>query len=104
MGRHALKCGDAKDPAVVDVLMAGSKADMIFTDPPYNVPIDGHVSGKGRTRHREFAEASGEMSPGQFIQFLVQTLEPAAKACRDGAIAYVCDLTGSFCTKRFERN
>lgn len=90
LGRHGLVCGDAKDPAVVELLMAGCQAHMIFTDPPYNVPIKGHVSGLGQTRHREFLEASGEMSSDQFTQFLVQTLEPAAKACRDGAIAYVC--------------
>lgn len=90
LGRHALVCGDAKDPAVVELLMAGCQADMIFTDPPYNVPIEGHVSGLGRTHHREFLEASGEMSPDQFTQFLAQTLATAAKACRDGAIAYVC--------------
>lgn len=90
LGRHALICGDAKDPTVLEQLMAGCQADMIFTDPPYNVPIDGHVSGLGRTRHREFMEASGEMSSDQFIQFLTVTLATAAAACRDGAIAYVC--------------
>jgi hypothetical protein len=47
--------------------MKGSRADVVFTDPPYNLPIDGHVSGKGRVRHREFAMASGEMTPLQFI-------------------------------------
>ena len=42
------------------------RADLIFTDPPYNVPIDGHVSGLGQTRHREFAMEAGEMSSGAF--------------------------------------
>ena len=41
--------------------MAGEKADMVFTDPPYNVPIRGHVSGRGAVKHDEFAMASGEM-------------------------------------------
>ena len=90
LGRHALVCGDANDTAVVELLMAGCQADMIFTDPPYNVPIEGHVSGLGRTRHREFMQGSGEMSCEQFTQFLAQTLSIAAKACRDGAIAYTC--------------
>ena len=90
LGRHALACGDAKDPEVVESLMDGRQADMIFTDPPYNVPIEGHVSGLGGTHHREFLEASGEMSSDQFTHFLTQTLAAAAKACRDGAIAYVC--------------
>jgi DNA modification methylase len=90
VGRHVLSCGDAKAPGVIEALMAGRKADMVFTDPPYNVRIAGHVSGLGRTQHREFVEASGEMSPAEFTGFLSQTLAVAANACRDGAIAFVC--------------
>jgi hypothetical protein len=43
-------------------LLDGEKARMCFTDPPYNVPIDGHVGGLGSIKHRAFAMASGEMS------------------------------------------
>ena len=63
---------------------------MLFTDPPYNVPIAGHVSGLGKTVHREFAEASGEMTKDEFVAFLTETLGTAAAQLRDGAIAYVC--------------
>lgn len=80
MGRHALYCGDAKDPAVLEHLMGDRRADMIFTDPPYNVAIDGNVSGLGKTHHREFAEASGEMSQEQFTEFLRRSLALAATA------------------------
>ena len=90
LGRHALVCGDAKDEKALNTLMAGQTADMIFTDPPYNVPIDGHVSGLGRIRHREFAEASGEMSKGAFTEFLRRALSKAAAVCKDGAIVFVC--------------
>lgn len=90
LGRHLLLCGDAKNQASIAQLMAGSKADMVFSDPPYNVKIGGHVSGLGRTQHREFGEASGEMSKDEFTSFLSQSLSLAAGACRDGAIAYVC--------------
>jgi DNA modification methylase len=89
-GRHRLLCGNARSGEDVRLLMRDEIADMIFTDPPYNVPIDGHVSGLGRTRHREFAEASGEMSQEEFTSFLRDTLQVAAASCRDGAIAYVC--------------
>jgi DNA modification methylase len=65
-------------------------ADLIFTDPPYNVPIDGHVGGLGSIRHREFAFAAGEMSREQFTDFLQRTLGNAAGAAKDGAIAFVC--------------
>ena len=63
---------------------------MAFTDPPYNVPIDGHVSGKGAARHREFAMASGEMSPNAFTSFLRTTFERCVEASADGSIHCVC--------------
>ncbi|MFZ3005374.1 MAG: site-specific DNA-methyltransferase [Phenylobacterium sp.] len=90
LGRHRLLCGDAKDNAAITLLMDGGQADMLFTDPPYNVPIDGHVSGLGQVRHREFAEGVGEMTASQFTAFLQETLGAAASVCRDGAIAFVC--------------
>lgn len=58
LGRHRLICGDALDGRVVEQLMAGEQARMVFSDPPYNVPIDGHVGNSGKTQHREFAMAS----------------------------------------------
>lgn len=90
LGRHRLVCGDAQDAGAYATLLAGEAVDAIFTDPPYNVPIDGHVSGLGATRHREFAFATGEMSKEAFTAFLTTTLGIAAAACRDGAIAFVC--------------
>ena len=50
---------DARNAETVSTLMGDERADQIFTDPPYNVPIDGHVCGLGQTRHREFAMGSG---------------------------------------------
>jgi hypothetical protein len=70
LGPHRLICGDARDPALVAALMTGEKAEMVFTDPPYNVPIDGNVGGKGAIKHREFAMAAAEMSAKEFIAFL----------------------------------
>ena len=90
LGRHRLLCGDARDPGAYARLLDGRKVDAVFTDPPYNVPIDGHVTGLGRVRHREFAMGVGEMSTDAFTAFLTTTLGEAAKACRDGAIAFVC--------------
>jgi hypothetical protein len=89
-GRHRLVCGDARDARAYEALLGTERADLIFTDPPYNVPIDGHVCGAGRIRHREFAMGVGEMSSAQFAAFLEQTLGRAAERCRDGAIAFVC--------------
>ena len=90
LGAHRLICGDARDDVALAELLANETVDMIFTDPPYNVPIDGHVSGLGRASHREFAMASGEMTEEQFTQFLQQALAPSAARCSAGAIAFVC--------------
>lgn len=90
LGRHRLVCGDARDAGDYERLMTGAQADVLFTDPPYNVPIDGHVCGSGRVRHREFAMGVGEMSEAAFTTFLTETLGQAAGCCRDGAIAFVC--------------
>ena len=90
LGRHRLLCGDARHRQGFDCLLDGGCADLVFTDPPYNVAIDGHVCGLGRIRHREFAMGAGEMSQQAFTGFLRLTLGHAAACCRDGAIAFVC--------------
>jgi DNA modification methylase len=90
LGPHRLICGDALDPAVVDLLMDGSQARMVFTDPPYNVPIVGNVSGLGKVKHREFAQASGEMSKDQFTAFLRSSFENLCKHSVDGSIHFIC--------------
>jgi DNA modification methylase len=90
LGRHLLLCGDTRDTVAMDKLMDGERADLVFTDPPYNVAIDGNVCGLGSVKHREFAFASGEMSRVQFVSFLQETLGNIARVMRDGAIAYVC--------------
>lgn len=90
LGRHRLLCGDAQSAADHAALLGQERADLLFTDPPYNVPIDGHVCGLGKVRHREFAFASGEMSRSAFTRFLADTLGNAAAMMRDGAIAFVC--------------
>jgi DNA modification methylase len=88
LGSHRLYCGSALDATSYDALSNGEKAAACITDVPYNVRIDGHVSGKGRTRHREFAMASGEMSEAEFTDFLLQTFRRIGAYCRDGALIY----------------
>ena len=90
LGNHRLVCGDAMEPNVFHRLLDNALADLVFTDPPYNVKIDGNVCGSGSVKHREFAFASGEMSEAQFTEFLRITLGNASNAMRDGAIAFVC--------------
>lgn len=90
LGRHVLLCGDARSLADHQKVTFDEEADLIFTDPPYNCRINGHVSGLGKRKHREFAMASGEMAPEEFKTFLSETLGNAARCCKDGAIAFVC--------------
>ncbi len=120
LGSHRLLCGDAKSLSDVERLcrfgVASQTNDdhadrntdvtdlvggndvrttklhpvMLFTDPPYNVPVQGHVSGLGKHRHQEFAEASGELSEQEFEAFLATTLGTASSVLGEGAIAYVC--------------
>ncbi|MGO4386813.1 site-specific DNA-methyltransferase [Microvirga sp. 2YAF29] len=90
LGKHRLICADARDGTALARLMQSEAARMVFTDPPYNVPIAGHVQGRGRIHHREFAHASGEMSSEAFTEFLTQTLRLCAQHACDGSIHYVC--------------
>ena len=89
LGGHRVACGNALDPAVVSALMGGAKARMAFTDPPYNVPIDGHVGGSGAVKHREFAMASGEMTRVEFTAFLRTAFQRLTEASVDGSIHFV---------------
>jgi DNA modification methylase len=90
LGEHRLICGDARDAAVYRALMSDDKARVMFADPPYNVPIDGHVCGLGSIKHREFAMAAGEMSSSEFTAFLYTIFMNAAGVSLDGAIHYIC--------------
>lgn len=87
-GGHRLLCGNARMDRDYDALLGGALARVVVTDPPYNVPIGGHVSGLGQKRHREFIEASGEMSDAEFRAFLAQSLTAMAGACMDGAVVF----------------
>lgn len=90
LGRHRLLCADATKPESFTSLMQGEKAQLVFTDPPYNVRIDGHVCGLGSVKHDEFAMASGEMSEVEFTAFLKTVLGNLAAASANGAIHFVC--------------
>ena len=90
IGSHYLYCGDSTKPESYEVLMQGQLAQAVFTDPPYNVPIAGNVSGLGKQVHQEFAMASGEMTPDQFTQFLRTIFDCLVKFSADGSLHYVC--------------
>lgn len=93
MGDHRLMCGDSTQPGEVALLMLGSRADMVFTDPPYNVSIKGLGSGGDNTvigKHGEFMMASGEMDEAEFTKFLKRVFKNLKKHSKDGSIHYIC--------------
>ena len=90
LGDHRLLCGDALDRNSYERLLNGRAVQMVFTDPPYNVPIDGHVCGLGKIRHDDFAMACGEMSETDFTVFLNSALGNLVRHSADVAIHFVC--------------
>lgn len=90
IGSHRLICGDSTQLEIYQQLLGTARAQMVFTDPPYNVPIAGHVGGLGAIQHREFAMASGEMSQAEFTAFLQSVFGHLATFSVDGAIHFQC--------------
>lgn len=90
IGPHRIYCGDAREVASWEALLGDERANLVFADPPYNVPIDGFVSGNGRNLHREFVMAAGEMSRPEFTTFLRTIFKNCARFSADGSIHYHC--------------
>jgi DNA modification methylase len=88
LGKHRVLCGNSLITADYDRLMDGAKADLVISDPPYNVAIDGHATGLGKVRHREFGMASGEMSSAEFTDFLRKAMTTAWDHSATGSLAY----------------
>jgi DNA modification methylase len=90
LGHHRVLCGNALDPEVFTALMGEDCAAMVFTDPPYNVPIEGHASGLGAIHHRPFPMASGEMDKAGFTAFLGQACRNLAAFSASGSLHFIC--------------
>jgi hypothetical protein len=88
--KHRIFCGNSRDQESFQKLMSGRMADVVFIDPPYNVPIDGHVSGNGSIQHREFQMAAGEMTAEEFTRFLTDALELLVRHSKINAVNFVC--------------
>jgi len=80
LGDHRLICGDCSDPAVLEELMDGKLADMVWTDPPYNVDYEGSDGKKIK---------NDKMGDGAFRQFLIDTLGPARDYTKKGGAVYI---------------
>ena len=80
LGDHRVMCGDSTSPQDVERLMDGQLADLLLTDPPYNVNYQGSNGKKIE---------NDNMAESQFRQFLLQAYSRAFDACRTGASAYI---------------
>jgi DNA modification methylase len=89
LGPHRVLCGNALDAASYETLLGALRVQLVFTDPPFNVPVAGHVSGNGRVTHREFPMASGEMTAAQFTQFLTTAITQLHNYSEPGALLYL---------------
>ena len=90
LNEHKVLCASALERNSYATLMGTALAEMVFIDPPYNVAIDGNVSGLGATRHREFVMASGEMSKEEFQQFLTKAFMLLARYSTPRSLHFVC--------------
>lgn len=90
LGKHRLFCGNALEAASYRELLGNKKADMVFTDAPFNVKTKGHICGNGKYKHKDFAMAHGEMNPQEFTNFLSQTFKNLIQFSKDGSLHFVC--------------
>jgi DNA modification methylase len=90
LGQHRVLCGDALREQSYEQLLGSHRAHMVFTDNPYNVKIDGHASGNGAIKHRDFPMACGEMSRSQFTDFLSGTMDLLTRYSRNGSVHFLC--------------
>jgi DNA modification methylase len=89
LGEHRLLCADATRLLSFRNLLGREKAQMVITDPPYNVSIDGNVCGLGSIKHREFLMAAGEMTDPQFLGFLTTVASNLVRFSVDGSIHFI---------------
>lgn len=89
LGSHKAMCGNARSPEHLAAVVGDDTISVVFTDPPYNVRVNGHVrASKGK--FEEFAEGSGEMSEAEYERFLNITVENMAGTLKPGGILFLC--------------
>lgn len=87
LGDHRLFCGDSTLAASYDILLEGEDAEMVFTDPPYNVAYTGGMGGDGK-QHRRKAILNDKMSAQDFYNFMFSLCKNLLDRTRGGF--YIC--------------
>jgi len=91
VGPHIIVQGDSQQAEPFEKGLQGRVADMVFGDLPYNLPVDGFVRGKGgKNRFREFAFASGEMTPPEFTAFQRAIFRNCVRFSKPASIHFQC--------------
>jgi DNA modification methylase len=90
LGPHRILCGDALKMQTCAMLMSEEAANVVFADPPYNVPVSGFVTSSARLAHREFAMGVGEKTEDEFIGFLRAAMTCARRFSVPGAVQFWC--------------
>jgi hypothetical protein len=89
LGKHRILCGSALQQSSYATLMGSRRASTVFTDPPYNTKVNGHVCGNGAIRHREFQMAAGDLSEPEFTSFLITSLRLLARYSTGSSIHFI---------------
>lgn len=89
LGCHRVVCGNARSSEDIGIAVGDRKVSAVFADHPFNVSVDRHIR-VGGGKFPEFAEASGEMSPADYEEFLRITTGNMMGAIKPGGILFLC--------------
>lgn len=87
-GRHRIICGDSTDRDTFAKLLGDKRVNLVLQDPPFNIKIDGFVSGNGSVKHPDFAMAAGKMSDSEYAEFLGKNFALCSEFANDNAMIF----------------
>ncbi|MCP6719728.1 MAG: site-specific DNA-methyltransferase [Patescibacteria group bacterium] len=94
LGVHRLVCGDSTDPKTFDLLLGDEKADMVWTDPPYNVAYESR--GKRLREENKSTIKNNDLPPEQFQELIDKSFFNMLQCAKSGAVFYICSGWSSY--------